>query len=233
MTYNKSCDPLDRLIADHIAEARDLRLHRRPVYEGVHDFSVGFENLMVRLLHSSGITFSSKRLLIAVIATLALLMSMFAIQAEKKEALEYDFLIRDNFTTIDFDYKGLDDTPFRTIQIGYVPENFVEISNEMFSDYNQYIYYEATDAPSVYQNCSIGVEIIKLSHTYYSSTRPTKEPVIKDTWINGYRAVIMIDNYKKLDKSVFLFIDNYVIEISGFHVDLDELIKIAENVTLK
>lgn len=233
MTRNKSYDPLDRLIADHIEEARDLCLRRRPVYAGVHDFSMGFENRMGRLLHSSGITFSSKRLLIAIIAILTLMMSMFAIQAEKKESIEYGFLIRDGFTDIDFNYKGLDDTPFRTIQIGYMPENFAEISNEMLSDRNQYIFYEATDAPSVYQTRSIGFDIIKLSHTYYGGTRPTGEPMIEETWINGHRAIIMIDNYKILYKSIFLFIDNYVIEISGFHVDLDELIKIAENVTLK
>lgn len=230
---NTAYDPMDKLIADHIAEARDLRLRRRPAYAGVHEFSIGFENKMGRLLHTSGITFSSKRLLIAAIAILTLMMSMLAIQALKKEAIEYDFLVRDDFTVIDFTYRRLDDTPFRTIQIGYMPENFVEISNEMFSDYNQYIYYEATDSPSVYQTRSIGIDIIKLSHTYYGNSRPTKEPVIEETWINGYRAVIMIDNYKKLNKSIFLFIDNYVIEISGFHVDLDELIKIAENVTLK
>ena len=49
MTQNKSYDPLDRLIADHIEEARDLCLRRRPVYEGVHAFSMGFENRMGRL----------------------------------------------------------------------------------------------------------------------------------------------------------------------------------------
>lgn len=49
MTQNKSYDPLDRLITEHIEEARDLCLRRRPVYEGVHAFSMGFENRMGRL----------------------------------------------------------------------------------------------------------------------------------------------------------------------------------------
>ena len=66
-------DPLDALIEQHITEARDLRLRRRPVYEGVHDFSAAFENKMERQMGRRSV-WGPRLIQIAALAALCVLM---------------------------------------------------------------------------------------------------------------------------------------------------------------
>ena len=67
---NTAYDPMDKLIADHIAEARDLRLHLRPAYTGVHEFSIGFENKMERLRQHGHSEWLTRLILVAILTAL-------------------------------------------------------------------------------------------------------------------------------------------------------------------
>lgn len=223
---NTAYDPMDKLIADHIAEARDLRLHRRPAYAGMeHDFSIGFENKMGRLLHTSGITFSSKRLLIAVIVILTLMVSMLAIQALKKENVETFYKTSTNELTIYQEYSAPDSSSFRAPSFGYIPSGFTQIEDYIRDDEQMLQFYNTATEKT------ITLFSRRMDHTYAQIKHPFDDPVIEETTINHHQAIIINDE-KTSTTLIYWSIDNYALELSS-DASKEDVVKFAENITLK
>ncbi len=225
MTYNKSCDPMDRLIKAHIGEARDLRMHMRPVYGSEHVFSAGFENKMGRLLHSSGITFSNRRLLIAAIAILTLMMSIFAIQALKKEKVETFYKTSTNELTIYQEYSSPDSSTFRTPSFGYIPSGFTQIEDHIRDDEQMLQFYNTETEKT------ITLFSRRMDHTYAQIKHPFDDPIIEETTINNHQAIIFNDEMTSTTL-IYWSIDNYALELSS-DAPKEEVVKFAKNISLK
>lgn len=121
---NTAYDPMDKLIADHIAEARDLRLHLRPAYAGMeHHFSAEFEHKMIRLRQHGHSEWLTRLILVAILTALCAMTVQAGLGNHARWQFSLDNGSQTQFFTITGSHAEVQagDIAFRT-----VPAPFIE-----------------------------------------------------------------------------------------------------------
>ena len=224
---NTAYDPMDKLIADHIAEARDLRLHLRPAYAGMeHEFSVGFENKMGRLTNKHNRLPLKFLITAATIAALTMtagaevLPPVRAFRSGVVHVLSQVFpKSTDQIYTTDADHEGETRRPV----LGWLPEGMTQTDRTELTN-STLLTFENADGDRL----SIYIKRITEGSANTSSF-DTEDAAVTEIEINGITATISV---KKETAVLIYFIDNYRCSISG-SISADNLIKIAENIELK
>lgn len=223
---NTAYDPMDKLIADHIAEARDLRLHLRPAYAGVHEFSVGFENKMERLTNKHNRLPLKFLITAATVAALTMTAGAEALPPVKAfrsgvvHVLSQVFpKSTDQIYTTDADHEGETRRPV----LGWLPEGMTQTDRTELTN-STLLTFENADGDRL----SIYIKRITEGSANTSSF-DTEDAAVTEIEINGNLGTLATE--KNRARLVF-FIDNYRCSLSGT-LTADEAAKIAENIILK
>jgi len=224
---NTAYDPMDKLIADHIAEARDLRLHLHPAYAGVeHHFSAAFEHKMGRLADKHNRLPLKFLITAATIAALTItvgaevLPPVRAFRSGVVHVLSQVFpKSTDQIYTTDADHEGETRRPV----LNWLPKDMVEIKRVELTNITR-INFENTDGDRL----SIYTKRITEGETP-SFTFDTEDAETEEIILHGNPASLITEDNSVL---IIFFIANYRCSISGT-LSVEDTVRIAENIELK
>lgn len=224
-------DPLDALIEQHIAEARDLALHRRPVYAGIHhDFSMGFENKMAKLMggRSEWLT----RLLL--IATLTILCTM-SIQAgfdlpQRKITIQSQSQT-EQFTFFD---PAPTDQQAKDLTFAYLPNGYTLAHCDYERETYTYRFVHRSEALPSQDNhmTSLHVHAYWVGDSASSSTFHSEQPLQTETVrVNGSDALLL--TYASSTYELLFAHSGFDLRVYTTQLDRNELIAFAEGISFE
>lgn len=215
---------IDKLIAQNAAQARDLWLDSLPE-------SIEFEASATVRPTKPAFPFRRKAKVLAALC-LCLAFSFVALADEEPNHIDITYKTLHDGYKISIESNFEIKLPWKSVSFGYLPQGYAQ-TDESSSEFERFFAFkEIKDVPNSYTDRYYSITVTKLDKELrsYGGTHYTTWLLPEESHmdIGGNSSLILTLG---ITTAIYMPNDNYVITIEGT-LPKDEMIKIAENVTL-